>query len=183
MDDRQIIKLYFQRSEEAITETRDKYGRLLFGIAYNILYSEGDSEECVDDTYMRAWQAIPPTIPKIFSAFLAKITRNIALNRYRQGKRKGRHPGAELIYDEIAECIPDSHRDIANDIELRDALNSFLTSLNSQHRKVFLKRYFYMCSINDIARDMGMTKANVKVSLSRTRGKLRDYLERSGINI
>lgn len=183
MEDRQIIALYFQRSEDAIAMTESKYGRLLFSVAYNILYSEGDSEECVSDTYMRAWQTIPPTVPNRLSAFLAKITRNIALNRYRDGKRRGRNLTAELIFDEIAECVPDSSGDIAKDIELREALNGFMAALDSGHRLIFLKRYFYMCPVKDIAREMGMTVSAVKVSLSRTRTKLREHLEREGIRL
>ncbi len=183
MEDRQIITLYFQRSEDAIAMTENKYGRLLFSVAYNILYSEGDSEECVSDTYMRAWQTIPPTVPNRLSAFLAKITRNIALNRYRDGKRKGRNLTAELIFDEIAECVPDSAGDIAKDMELRDALNGFMAALDRNHRLIFLKRYFYMCPVKDIAREMGMTVSAVKVSLSRTRVRLREHLEREGIRL
>ena len=183
MDDKGIISLYFKRDQQAIAETKDKYGRLLFSVAYNILYSEGDSEECVDDTYMKAWQTIPPTVPNRLSAFLAKITRNIALNRYRDGKRRGRNLTAELILDEIAEAVPDTGGDIAGDLALRDSLNRFLDSLERRQRMVFLKRYFYMCPAKDIARDMGMTSSAVKVSLSRTRAKLREHLEREGIRL
>ena len=183
MDDKGIISLYFKRDQQAIAETKDKYGRLLFSVAYNILYSEGDSEECVDDTYMKAWQTIPPTVPNRLSAFLAKITRNIALNRYRDGKRRGRNLTAELILDEIAEAVPDTNGDIAGDLALRDSLNRFLDSLERRQRMVFLKRYFYMCRTKDIARDMGMTQSAVKVSLSRTRTKLREHLEREGIRL
>lgn len=183
MDDKGIISLYFKRDQQAIAETKDKYGRLLFSVAYNILYSEGDSEECVDDTYMKAWQVIPPTVPAILSAFLSKITRNIALNRYRDGKRRGRNLTAELILDEIAEAVPDTGGDIAGDLALRDSLNRFLDSLERRQRVVFLKRYFYMCPTKDIARDMGMTQSAVKTSLSRTRAKLREHLEREGIRL
>lgn len=183
MDDRQIVQLYFDRSERAIFETREKYGRLLFSVAYNILSSEGDSEECVDDTYMRAWQVIPPSKPNFLSAFLSKITRNLALNRYRQNKRRIRSLGADLIFEEISECVPATQGDVANDIELRDALNSFVMTLGAQNRLIFLKRYFYMCSVKDIAREMSMSQSAVKVALMRTRNKLREHLERAGISL
>lgn len=182
MDDKRIIELYFARDEDAIKATAAKYGRLLHGISYRILSSAEDSDECVNDTYMRAWQAIPPTRPSYLSAFLCKIVRNLSLNRYRR-ERRHRSMTAELIFEEIAECVPDTRCDIANDIVLRDALNGFVATLGAPQRRVFLLRYFYMRSVREIADEVGDTVGSVKTRLSRVRVSLREYLEREGINL
>ena len=180
MDDKKIIDLYFARDEQAIAETQTKYGRLLLSVAMNILHSSPDSEECESDTYLRAWNAIPPTIPEILSAYLAKITRNLALNRLRDGRRRLE---AELVYEEIAEAIPDVSGDPCEDIELRDALNDFLANLDKTRRRMFVSRYFYMRSIREISREMGVSEGAVKVGLSRTRKRLREFLSERGIVI
>ncbi len=183
MEDKRIIDLYFARNEEAIARTEEKYGKLLFSLSYGILNSEGDAEECVSDTYMRAWQLIPPTKPNYLSAFLAKITRNLSLTRYRENKKRRSILTTELIFDEMLECVSDSRADAVDDIALRDALNKFLSILDQKRRVIFMKRYFFMKSIKDISKDVGVSVANVKTILSRTRNMLRDYLEREGINL
>ena len=180
MDDKRILALYFARDERAIEETKASYGRLLFSIAQNILHSVPDGDECEDDTYMSAWNAIPPTMPEIFSAYLAKIPRNLALNRLRD---RGRRLETQLVYEEIAEAIPDTSGDITEDIELRDALNDFIGRLDKTKRKIFLSRYFYMRSIRDIAKELGATEGSIKVNLTRTRKMLREYLTKRGIVI
>lgn len=182
MDDGRIIELYFARDESAITETKASYGRLIYSVALSILDSHPDSEECENDTYLRAWENIPPTRPTYFSAFLSKIARNLALTRLRDNKRR-RPLGAELIFEELAEALPDSSGDITEDIELRDALNDFLSSLGKTKRQIFMKRYFYMKEIKAIARDMGITVGSVKVTLHRVRTELREFLESRGIVI
>ena len=182
MDDKRIIELYFARDESAIEETRASYGRLIFSVAFNILESSPDSEECENDTYLRTWESIPPTRPSYFSAFLSKIARNLALNRLRDNKRR-RPLGAELVLEELSEAIPDCRGDLAEDIELRDALNDFLASLDRTKRQIFMKRYFYMREIKEIAREMGISSGSVKISLYRTRGELRHFLESRGIVI
>ena len=141
MDDNKIIELYFARDERAIEETRTSYGRLIYSVAYNILDSAPDSEECENDTYLRTWESIPPTRPSILSAYLSRISRNLALNRLRDEKRR-RPLGTELVIDELAEAIPDTAGDITDDIALRDALNGFLESLGKTNRQIFVKRYF-----------------------------------------
>lgn len=181
MDDRSIIELYFARDERAIDETRVSYGRLIYSVAMSILQSRPDSEECENDTYLRTWDSIPPNRPTYFSAYLTKITRNLAINTLRD---RGRHNvNVELIFDEIEEAVPDTEGDITEDIELRDALDAFLSSLPTTRRQIFVKRYFYMKSLKDIAREMSISKASVKVVLWRTRKELRDYLESRGIVI
>lgn len=182
MDDSRIIELYFARDERAITETRTSYGRLLMAVAMGILHDSLDSEECESDTYLKVWQTIPPTRPTYFSAFLTKITRNLAINRLRD--RTQRRPlGPELIYEEICEAIPDTSGDITEDIELRDALNDFLGGLDKTRRGIFIRRYFYMREVKEIAKEMHLTAGNVKVTLYRLRQQLRDYLTERGIVI
>ena len=180
LDDKRIIELYLARDDQAIVETQTSYGRLIYSVARNILWDEGECEECESDTYLRAWNSIPPTIPEILSAFLAKITRNLALNRLRDRKRR---LDVELIYDELAEAIPDTSGELCDDIALRDAFNDFISSLDKTKRRIFVKRYFYMCSVREIARDIGATEGSIKVSLSRTRQMLRQYLTERGIVI
>ncbi len=183
MEDSKIIDLYFARKEEAISRTDEKYGRLLYSLSYGILRSNGDAEECVSDTYMRTWQAIPPTRPTHLSAFLSKIVRNLSLSKYRENKKRRSVITTKLIYEELIDCIPDNRCDAADDIALRDALNGFLSGLNKTARVIFVKRYFFMRSTKEIASEVGIKAPNVKVVLSRTRKMLRDYLEREGINI
>lgn len=182
MDDSKILDLYFERSEIAIHETDIKYGRLLRHIAFNILRTSHDSLECVDDTYMKAWETIPPERPQFFKAFLAKITRNISINRY-NANRRSRSPNTDMALDELEECIPAAGGDLSEDIDLKDAINDFLASLGQAQRQVFVKRYFYMMSVAEIARDMSLTVSNVKVTLMRARDSLRDHLEKAGITI
>lgn len=182
MDDSKIIELYFARDERAIEETKASYGRLLISVAMGILHNSADSEECESDTYLRTWESIPPTRPTYFSAFLTKITRNLAINRLHQNNRRA-PLGPELIFEEIAEAIPDTSGDITETLELRDALNDFLESLDKTKRGVFVRRYFYMREVKQIAREMGITAGNVKVILWRVRRELRDHLEKRGIVI
>ena len=184
MDDKQIVALYWERSETAINETEKKYGRYCHYIARNILYSDQDAEECVNDTYQKAWETMPPKKPELLSAYLGKLTRHIAINRYIHERAKKRTPGTEVILSEAEEFIPDPvGSDISDEIHLRDVINSFVASLSQEVRVVFVRRYWYMSSVKDIAVDYDMTESNVKVILMRTRNKFKDYLEREGITI
>ena len=184
MDDKQIIDLYWARSEHAITETDRKYGKLCNRIAYNILGNPQDSEECVNDTYLKAWGTIPPKKPVKLSAFLGKITRNLALKRYEAYAAEKRGGGeVPVALDELAECIPDPNsveRMVDNRI-LADKLNVFLEGLSPEARKIFMRRYWEVCSIQEIAEIYGLSESKVKVTLFRTRGKLRSFLEQEGI--
>ena len=181
MDDSKILDLYFARDERAIKQTKSKYGSLLFRVSYGILRSAPDAEECVDDTYMSAWGCIPPERPKYFSAFLTKIVRNLSFNRYKQNKRRYSNMIADGIFEEIAECIPDSSGDAVEDMAIRDCLNRFLSGLSSQSRIIFVKRYFFMKSIDEIADEVGIKPSAVKVALSRARSLLRARLESEDI--
>ena len=184
MDDKQIVALYWERSETAITETEKKYGRYCRYIAHNILYSDQDAEECVNDTYQKAWETMPPRKPERLSAYLGKLTRHIAINRYIHDRAKKRTPDVEVIFTEAEEFIPDpAVGDPADELHLKNIINTFVESLSQEVRVVFVRRYWYMSSVKDIAADYGMTESNVKVMLMRTRNKFKDHLEREGITI
>ena len=183
MDDSKIIDLYFMRDERAIKATDAKYGRLLKHISYTILHSEPDAEECVNDTYMKAWGAMPPDKPNILSAFLSRIARNLSINRYLQNKARYRMMNTECIFEEIEGCIPDGSGPISEDIVLKDAINGYLESMSEIPRKIFVKRYFFMMTIKEISIDMNISVSNVKVSLMRSRDKFKAYLEKAGINL
>ena len=184
MQDREIIELYFSRNENAISETDRKYGRYCHFIAFGILRMEEDSKECVNDTYLRAWNCIPPHKPKKLQTFIGKITRNLALNRY-QKLHAAKRGGCEIpiLLDELSECIGDNRSSISDTAAFRDTINRFLSSLDMKSRKLFIRRYWYMNTPSEIAKEYGMTAGNVSVILHRTRQKLREMLESEGITI
>lgn len=185
MEDGKIVELYWARNEAAIAETQKRYGRYCHSIAYNVLHSDEDAEECVNDTYVRAWNAMPPQRPSRLAAFLGRITRNLALDRYLFERTKKRARSTDFILDEIEECIPDpdTARSLTDEIALRDAINAFLASLPQKNRMVFLRRYWYLSPIKEIAADYDMTESNVKVMLHRTRQSFKAYLEKEGIEL
>ena len=185
MEDNRIVELYFERSEAAISETQKKYGKYCQYIAYSILNSQLDAEECVNDTYIRAWESIPPQRPQILKSFLGKITRNIALDRYDRLHALKRGGNAGLALEEIGECIPDTKdgREMSDEIALKEAINGFLASLPKQTRIIFMRRYWYLSPIAHISGDLGLSVNNVKVILMRTRKKFKEYLEKEGISI
>lgn len=186
MNDNEIIKLYFTRSEKAISETDKKYGAYCRGITYDILGSREDSEECVNDTYLKAWNTIPPQQPRSLGAFLSAIARNLALNLRRKHstqKRGGR--SAEAVYDELEECIPSSQtvEKQFDERELIRLINSFLANLGKEKQIMFMKRYYHFRSISEIAQEMGISEEKVKTTLHRVRGKLKKELEKEGIEL
>lgn len=183
MQDNAIIELYMQRDERAIDETAKKYGAYCQKIAYNILYDVFDTEECVNDTYMRTWNAIPPTIPRILSAFLAKITRNLAIDRYNTSKAKKRGALPDSL-DELSEVV--GSESIAEQIEISElgaAISRFLNEEKPLARRIFIRRYFFEDGIEVIAKDHGLTVANVKVTLHRARTRLAAFLSKEGFFI
>lgn len=186
MDDRQIIELYSQRDENAIKETSDKYGNYCFSIANNILDCRWDSEECVNDTWIQTWNSIPPQKPSCLKAFLAKITRNLSLNRYKEKTRDKRGSGeAVFALDEMDEFLAGTS-DIVSAYEQKEfltMLNRFLYSLPERERNIFILRYFYMDSTKCIAQACSLKESNVLMILSRTRKKLKETLEREGYTI
>lgn len=183
MEDTVIIGLYWDRDERAIRESDQKYGNYLFTVADNILDNREDAEECVSDTWLRAWNAIPPRRPRILRAFLAKITRNLAFDRYKARGAAKRGSGVmEAVLDELGECA-DEGWDTEQEIEareLRQAIREFVRSLNEREANLFVRRYFFADSIPEIAERYGMKGNNVTVILSRTRAKLRKYLREEG---
>ena len=184
MEDNQIIKLYEDRSESAISETASKYGKYCYSIAYRILYNEQDSEECVNDTYLRTWNSIPPQNPNIFSAFLGKITRNLALDKYRYYNREKRGNGqVAFALEELEECIPTikSTEQEIQDKMLVTILNDFLEDLPIRQRIIFVQRYWYLRSVSEIAEEFSMSESNIKVILFRIRNKLKKVLEKEGV--
>ena len=186
MEDGQIVDLYWQRDETALTETERKYGRYCFSIASNILHDREDAQECVNDTYLGAWNAIPPHRPTVLSTFLGKITRRLSLKKYRDQRADKRGGGAiEAHVDELEELIPDGQNidDHLNAQELAGTLVEFVKTLNDNERRVFMCRYWYFDSISDIATRFGLSQSNVKVMLKRTRDKLAAHLEREGIYV
>ncbi len=184
MQDKDIIALYFQRDERAISETADKYGVYCHKIAYNILSDVFDAEECVGDTYMRAWSTIPPTYPRILSAFLGRITRNLAIDRYNSAHSKKRGGRVALSLDELRECISEgSPWDTLEGAELGEIINSFLSEQRELVRRIFVSRYFYQSSVSQIAARYGISQSRVKTTLHRARTSLAKYLLERGISI
>lgn len=186
MEDTQIIALYWERDERAISETAEKYGRYCHSVAYGILQNNEDSEECVNDTYTGAWNSIPPHKPELLSAFLAKITRRISLNRLRSRLTKKRGGGQYAVtLGELEECIPSSFaaEDMLQTHELTRILNEFLEELSTEERRVFLCRYWYLDPIKDIAKRFSFGESKVKMMLKRTREKLLTHLEKEGITL
>ncbi|MGO1469235.1 MAG: RNA polymerase sigma factor [Tissierella sp.] len=184
MEDSELINLYWDRSENAISETDKKYGNYCRKISYNILYNIEDSQECVNDTYLNAWNAIPDDRPNIFSAYLGKITRNLSINIYNHKKAKKRGAGqVEIVLNEL-ENIVASKNNIDREIEatlITETLNEFLWTLKKEYRIVFVRRYWYVDSIKDISRKMSISESKIKSILFRTRKKLKIYLEEEEI--
>lgn len=184
MEDEKIVELFFQRSEQALVETKHKYENYCYRIAYNILYNNEDSEECVNDTYMKAWNAIPPTKPVGLCGYLGKITRNLALHVYEKKHRKKRGEGqVEVVFEELKEVL--STKETPEDKVLIDlvteCINQFLRSLPQLQRMVFVGRYWHFESIEEIATHLGITKSKTKSMLYRMRKDLKQYLEKEEI--
>lgn len=185
MEDSQIIELYWQRSESAIAETARKYGKLCRHIAMNIVGNLSDAEECENDTYVSAWNAIPPTRPSVFSAFLTKIVRNIALNRYEYNKAQKRNNEFDLILDELEGCVAgkDTVESAYEAGELASMLDEFLEQLTKERRVMFVRRYWYSDSVKDIAKRLQISESKVKTTLFRTRNELQDFLAARGVTV
>jgi RNA polymerase sigma-70 factor (ECF subfamily) len=177
MEDHDIIELYWRRSEEAITETKQKYGPYCTKIAYNILASFEDTEECVADTYLKAWEAIPPTRPTCLKAFLGRVTHNLAINRYRANNSK-KHSGLRDILTELQISELEDPAEEAQRKALADAVSEFLFTLKPDARKVFVLRYWNYDSISVISQKAGIREATVNSMLYRTRKKLKNYLDK-----
>ena len=183
MEDQKILELYFARDEQAIAETDRKYGSYCYSVANRILCSKEDSEETVSDTYLRAWNAIPPQRPTFLKLFLAKITRNLAFTRWRKLSAAKRGGGeTELVLEELAGCIPGREQidDGLNAVELAKTIRAFLDTLPDREQDIFLQRYFYVEDPETIARRHKIRQSNVNLILCRTRAKLKTYLKQEG---
>lgn len=186
MDDTEIVRLYWDRNEQAIPATAERYGNYCAAIAKNILGNLEDAEECVNDTYLNAWDSIPPHRPDHLSTFLGKITRNLSLNRYKRNTADKRGGGqATVVLDEIAELVSDtdSTEQELDRKELAKIIDDFLDTLPKNKRSIFVCRYWYFDSISHIANRFGMTENNVSVTLNRLRRKLHDYLLERGFEL
>ncbi len=185
MEDHDIIKLYLDRNESAISETASKYGKYCRTIAMNILHDNRDAEECVNDTYLNTWNSIPPQKPCVLSVFLGRITRNLSFNKYKYNHADKRGSGEiSLILDELDEIVSgnESVEDEVMKREMVNEINTFLQSISLQKRSIFILRYWYSESISNIAERFSLTENAVSVTLNRIRKKLREHLtERSFI--
>ena len=184
MEDKRIVALFLERNEQALTETKRIYHRYLTRIAHNILHNPQDTEECVNDTYLRAWNAIPPHQPTRLSVFLGKITRRLALDRYTAltAKKRGGSTTADLL-EEWRDALPDTEGDPTDDLAVRDALNRFLRQLPTEKRRVFIRRYWYGDPVHTIDTNHHTTESRIKMMLTRTRGELKTFLEKEGISL
>lgn len=184
MTDEIIIGLFTARSETAIAETQRLYGRYFYSIAHGIVWNDSDAEEVVNDTYLHAWNTIPPEHPDSLKAFLGRITRQLAIKRLEHNTAKKRGEGQYLsVIDELAECISGGDEDFADTVALRDTLNRFLQTLSTAERGIFIRRYWHMQSIEEIALSCRMSESRVKSQLMRTRKKLKTYLMEEGFSV
>ena len=184
MDDQKIIDLYFDRNEQAISETDMKYGKLCHSIAYNILSNREDSEECVNDTYIGVWNAIPPTRPNNFMAFVCRIARNLSLKRLEFLKREKRSADVILSLDELSAVLPDErYAPDVSDEDVGRLISQFLRTQKEDVRNVFIRKYYFFDSVKEIAERYSFTESKVKNMLFYTRNKLKDYLIKEGVEI
>lgn len=185
LEDEKIVSLYMERSENAIIETANKYGSFCRTIAFNILSNYTDAEECENDTYLAAWNTIPPTRPTKLSTFLGRLTRNIALDKYDYYTAQKRNSKFDLLLSELDDCIsvPDNVEEEYEAGQVAKVISEFLRSRDYESRNVFLRRYWYADSISDISERFGMSESKVKSMLFRTRKKLKQYLKREGMII
>ena len=185
MEDKQIVDLYWARSETAIAETEKKYGRYCHYIAYQILYNDEDAKEIVNDTYLKTWDTVPPQRPDPLKPYVGTISRQLSLNRYEAQNTQKRGGQLPLVLDELSECIPDNDGGIVigESIALRDALNRFVRSLPDKTQNIFVRRYWYSSSISEIANDYSMKESSLTVLLLRTRKKLKEFLIKEGFDV
>ena len=183
MTDTEIISLFFERSEQAITELDKKHGCAVARVARNILGNAQDTEECVNDTYLGTWNAIPPHRPSPLRTFVCRIARNLATKKYHSNTAEKRNSQYDLALDELEEVLSDSHsvEEAVEAKELSTAINGFIATLNKSDRFIFMRRYWYSDPVQDIARMADSTTSSVTVRLFRIREKLRFYLEKEGL--
>ena len=185
MEDSQIIGLYFERDESAISETEKKYGAFCHGIALNILSINADADECVNDTYLQAWNSIPPKRPDKLGAWLGRVVRNIAFNLWKKNHRQKRYAGMEQLLNELEDCIPSPvtvEREIEEQ-ELTEVINTWLASLPQNDRILFVRRYWNGETVAVLAQESGMSPANMAKRMYRLRQNLKSKLEKEGYSL
>ena len=184
MEDQQIVELLFARDERALAEIEKKYSRYCRAISMNILESEPDAEECVNDAYLQTWNSIPPNKPNSLSGYLGKLIRNISINRFTYNNAQKRNNRFDVLLSELEECLSDTDAEAAfEEGALAPVLDAFLESLPKEARMVFVRRYWYSDSIEELAEMFGMSVSKIKSLLFRTRGKLRQVLEKEHIEV
>ena len=183
LDDRKIIELFFERSEQAIIELSNKYGSVCSKVAFNILNNKQDAEECVNDAYLGAWNTIPPQNPNPLVSYVCRIVRNLAIKKYHSNTAAKRNSIYDLALDELENCFPSSVsvEDEFNAKETARAIDDFLETLDSDNRILFVRRYWHADSIDEIAKLFKTSNHNISVRLSRTREKLKKYLIKEGV--
>lgn len=182
MEDHSIVELYFARDEQAIKETDEKYGRLCLGIALRILGNREDAEECLNDAYLGVWNAIPPARPKRLSAFVCGIIRNLSLKRLEYLGRQKRNAAVLVSLEELEEILPDRSDEVSlDDGALAELISSFLRTQKEETRNIFLRKYYYFDSIEEIALRYGISQSKVKSALFHTRKRLKAYLIKKGV--
>lgn len=184
MEDSEIIDLYWSRDENAIGETAKKYSRYCHSISLNILHNEEDAEECVNDTYLNAWNAMPPKRPNCLATFLGRITRNLSLDKYKKYTAEKRGRGhMEIALSELDEVLPSktSVERVIDEKELTKSLDRFLEGLPKQKRVMFVRRYWYLMPVKSIAEQLGISESKVKSALFRIRKELKSHFEREGV--
>lgn len=186
MDDNQIIELYWSRSELAISTTAEKYGSYCYAVADNILHSKEDSDECVNDTWLNAWNCMPPQRPYVLSAFLAKITRSLAFNRYNYLRRKKRGGGElDILLSELDECVAarDNVEKGYDEAQTAQVITSFLKEQPKRNTALFVQRYFFCRSISELKKLTGWSQSKITSILYRMRVQLKERLEKEDITL
>lgn len=185
MDDLKIIELYWERNENAIIETENKYGRLLYKISFNILSNNEDSKECVNDTYIRIWKSVPPERPRSLTAYLGRIIRNISIDYLKQNRAQKRYSGGDLLLSELEDCIP-SRNTVWGEMEnkaLSRLISDWLNTLPKEDRILFVRRYWYGDSVKELASAIGMTPSKLASRMYRLRSNLKDFLEKEEVTL
>ncbi|MDK2964410.1 sigma-70 family RNA polymerase sigma factor [Lacrimispora sp.] len=183
MEDSQIIDLFFERSEQAILELSNKYGKICNKVSLNILNNTQDAEECVNDAYLSTWNNIPPEKPDPLLAYVCRIVRNLSIKKYYRNTALKRNSYYDIAFEELADCIP-SQNSIDRDYdskELAKIINDFLDTLDKDNRVMFVRRYWFSDSLIEIAKMFGITEHNASVRLSRIRGRMKKYLLKRGV--
>ena len=183
VNDQKIIEMLFARSESALTYLQNKFEKYCHTIAYNILGNDFDAQECVNDTYLRVWNSIPPDKPKNLSAYIGHIARNVSIDLLKRNRAKKRGSSAELVLEELSEIISDESQDFSDAVFMRQAINSFLENLPTKDRRMFVQRYWYAYSVKTIAESIGRDENYVNVKLHRLRSDFKKHLEKEGIDL